>query len=160
ALNAGFRHLSGVPGGVDPRPPGHRLCAGVWTHHPGAGRRAACNRARRHVLVFLRPAQDADRFHLSVDVDDRDLSGTDLLQLRARAIAAPPDPLRLQPVSFARAGRAARAVAGKARARRRGARDDHHVLRRARLHHDLGDLQARPARADRADEPLPDAADR
>ena len=57
------------------------------------------------------------------------------------------------------AGRAAGAVAGKARARRRGARDDHHVLRRPRLHLDLGDLQERSAGPHRADEPLPDAAD-
>jgi adenylate cyclase len=73
--------------------------------------------------------------------------------------AAAADPLGVRPVSVAGAGRAAGAVAGKARARRRGARDDHHVLRRARLHHDLGNLQARSAGPDRADEPLPDAAD-
>jgi len=37
-------------------------------------------------------------------------------------------------------------------ARRRGARHDHHVQRRARLHLDLGVLQARPAGPDLADE--------
>ena len=57
------------------------------------------------------------------------------------------------------AGRAARAVAGEAGARRRAARDDDHVQRRARLHHHLGNLQGRPAGPDRADEQLPDAAD-
>jgi len=60
-----------------------------------------------------------------------------------RAGAAAPDPFGLRPVPLARAGRAARAVAGKARARRRGARDDHHVLRRPRLHPHLG----KPTRA-------------
>ena len=64
----------------------------------------------------------------------------------------------LRPIHVAGAGRAARAVAGKAGARRRGARDDHHVLRHARLHLDLGDLQERSAGPHRADEPLPDAA--
>jgi hypothetical protein len=39
--------------------------------------------------------------------------------------------------AVAGSGRTARAVAGKAGARRRGARDDHHVLRHARLHLDL-----------------------
>ena len=42
-------------------------------------------------------------------------------------------------VYVAGAGRTAGAVAGKARAWWRRARDDDHVLRRARLHHDLGD---------------------
>ena len=65
---------------------------------------------------------------------------------------------RLRAIHVAGAGRTTGAVAGKAGARRRGARDDHHVLRHARLHLDLGDLQERPAGPHRADEPLPDAA--
>ena len=88
-----------------------------------------------------------------------DLSHPDLLQLRARAGAAAADSLGVRPVSVAGAGRTAGAVAGKARARRRGARDDHHVLRRPGLHHHLGVLQARSAGPHRADEPVPDAAD-
>ena len=112
-----------------------------------------------NVRVLLHAAPAADRFHLSLDVDHGDLSDADLFQFRARAGAAPADPFRLRPVSVAGAGRAAGAVAGKAGARRRGARDDHHVLRHARLHLDLGDLQERPARPHRADEPFPDAAD-
>ena len=67
--------------------------------------------------------------------------------------------VRFRAVHVAGAGRATGAVAGKAGARRRGARADHHVLRRARLHHHLGNLQARSAGSHRADEPLPDAAD-
>ena len=67
--------------------------------------------------------------------------------------------LRLRPVPVARFGRAARAVAGEAPARRRVARDDHHVLRRARLHHHFGSIQERSAGSHHADEPLPDPAD-
>ena len=109
------------------------------------------------VLLCPRPA--ADRFHLSPDVDHGDLSYADLYQLRARAGATPANSFRLWPVSVAGAGRTAGAVAGKAGARRRGARDDDHVFRHARLHVDLGDLQERSAGPHRADEPLPDAAD-
>ena len=98
-------------------------------------------------------------FTYPLAVDHGDLSHPDLHQLRPGAGAAAADSLGLRPVSVAGAGRAARAVAGKARARRRGARDDHHVLRRPGLHHDLGVLQERSAGPDRADEPVPDAAD-
>ena len=110
--------------------------------------RAVRRRADRSVLVLLCAVPAADRFHLSAAVDHRDLPDADLRELRPRAGAAQADPLGVRPVSVAGAGRAARAVAGKARARRRGARDDHHVLRRARLHHDLGNLQARSAGPD------------
>ena len=123
-------------------------------------RRRGCSLAAgRNVLVFLRAAPAADRLYLPPAVDHGDLPDADFLELRPGAGAAPADPLRLRPVSVARAGRAAGAVAGKTRARRRRARDDHHVLRHARLHLDFGDLQERSAGPHRADEPLPDAAD-
>ena len=50
------------------------------------------------------------------------------------------------------AGRAAGHLAGKTGARRRSARHDASVQRRSRLHHDLRDLQERPAGSDGADE--------
>ncbi len=124
-----------------------------------ARRRAVRDAADRHFLVFLHAAPAADRFHLSADLDHRDLPDLDFRQLRPGAEAAAANSLGVRPVSVAGADRAVGAVAGKTRARRRGARDDHHVLRRPRLHHHLGVLQARPAGPHRADEPLPDAAD-
>ena len=154
-----LRPGAGIRRRADARTSGDRVRADVRAGHPGRGRRAVRHVADRNVLVFLHPAPAADRFHLSAAVDHLDLSHPDLLQLRARAGAAAADPLGVRPVSVAGAGRAAGAVAGKARARRRGARDDHHVLRRPRLHHHLGVLQARSAGPDRADEPVPDAAD-
>ena len=120
------------------RPAGDRIRADVRAGHPGRGRRAVCNVADRNVLVFLHAATAAGRFHLSAAVDHGDLSHPDFLQLRARAGAAQADPLGVRAVHVAGAGRAAGAIAGKTRARRRGARDDHHVLRRPRLHHHLG----------------------
>ena len=108
---------------------------------------------------FYSAAAAADRSHLSLAVDDGDLSDADLHQLRARAAQRKQIRGAVRAVHVAGAGRATGAVAGKARARRRGARDDHHVLRRPRLHLDLGILQARSAGPHRADEPLPDAAD-
>ena len=121
-------------------------------------RRAVCVGPDRHVLVFLHAVSPADRLHLSPDVDDRDLPHADLFELRPRTGAAEADSYGLCPVHVARAGRATRPVAGKARARWRGARDDDHVLRCPRLHRHLGDLQARSAGPHRPDEPLPDAA--
>ena len=88
-------------------------------------------------------------FTYPLAVDHVDLPDPDLLELRPGAEAAPADPLGLRPVSVAGADRAAGAVAGKTPARRRRARDDDHVLRRPRLHHHLGILQARSAGADR-----------
>ena len=114
---------------------GDRVRAVVRPDHAGCRRRTVCIAADRNILVLLHAAPAADRFHLSLAVDHGDLSDPDLHQLRQGAGAAAADPLGVRPVSVARAGRAARAVAGKARARRRGARDDHHVLRRPRLHH-------------------------
>ena len=108
-------------------------------------------------FYIARPA--ADRFHLSAAVEPAGLSHADVLQLLQRAGAAPPHPLGLRPISVAGAGRAAGAVAREAGARRRRAQHDHPVQRRARLHHHLRALQARPAGPDPADEQLPDAAD-
>ena len=71
-----------------------------------------------------------------------------LHQLFPRAGRPPPHPLRLQPVSVAGAGRAARQSPKKLDARRRGAQHDHHVQRRARLHHHLRNLQGRSAGPD------------
>jgi adenylate cyclase len=51
------------------------------------------------------------------------------------------------------------ALAGKTRARRRGARNDHHVLRCPGFYDHLGILQTRSAGAHRADEQVPDASD-
>ena len=101
----------------------------------------------------------ADRFHLSAVVEPADLPDAGVHQLSSASRRSGADPLGLRPVSVAGAGRAARAIAGEARARRRRARHDDHVQRRARLHHDFGDLQGRSAGADGADEQLPDAAD-
>ena len=84
--------------------------------------------AGRTVLVLFRADRSADRLHLSADRELADLSHARLHQLSARARGAAADPLRLRPVSLAGAGRAARAVAGEARARRRGAGDDGAVL--------------------------------
>ena len=131
----------------------------VRADHAVCPRRGVRIRADRNIRVFLRAAPSADRFHLSPDVDDGDLSHADLFEFRARAGAAPADPLGLRPVSVAGPGRATGAVAGKARARRRGARDDHHVFRHPRLHLDLGELQERPAGPHRVDQSLPHAAD-
>ena len=142
-----LRHRNRVRHRAVVRAAGDRVRADVRTGHAGRARRGVRDRADRNVLVFLFAAPAADRFHLSVDVDHVDLSDADLLELRPRAGAAPADPFGVRPVSVAGAGRAAGAVAGKARARRRGARDDHHVLRHARLHLDLGDLQAAIRRA-------------
>ena len=111
------------------------------------------------VVVFLCRAQSADRFHLSADIELADLSGAHLRQLFPRAEAAPADPLRLRLLPVAAHGRAARPLAGKAGARRRGAPHDHPVFRRARLHHHLRALQGRSAGPHPPDEPLPHAAD-
>ena len=121
------------------RPSGDRLRAAVRAGHAGRRRRAVCHDPDRNVLVLLCAAPAADRLHLSAAVDHGDLSDADLRQLRARAGAARQIRSAFAQYHVAGAGRAAGAIAGKARARRRGARDDHHVLRRARLHHDLGD---------------------
>ncbi len=75
----------------------------------------------RNVVVFLFATTAAGRFHLSAAVDHGDLSHPGFLQLRARAGTAQADPLRLRAVHVTGAGRAAGAIAGKARARRRGA---------------------------------------
>ena len=138
AVAAELRHRRRILRRARPRASGDRVCADVRTGHPRCGRRPVCDGADRNLLVFLHPAPPADRFHLSADVDHVDLSDPDLLQLRPGADAAAADPLGVRPVSVAGADRAARAVAGKARARRRGARDDDHVHRRPRLHHHLG----------------------
>ena len=59
--------------------------------HAGRVRRAVCDRADRHVLVFLRAAPATHRLHLSAAVDHGDLSHADLLELRPRAAAAEAD---------------------------------------------------------------------
>ena len=148
-LAADLRHRRRIRDRAAVRAAGDRVRAAVRADHAGRARCCVCDRADRNVGVFLFAAQAADRFHLSPDVDHVDLSHADLFQLRARAGAAAADPLAIRPIHVAGPGRATRAAAGKARARRRGARDDHHVLRHARLHLDLGDLQGRPAGADR-----------
>ena len=60
-----------------------------------------------------------------------------LLHLPHRGGTAQPDPPRLRPISCSRAGRAAGAIAGEARAGWRRARDDHPDERRARLYHNF-----------------------
>ena len=65
----------------------------VRTGHAGRARRGVRDGADRNVLVLLLAVPAADRFHLSPDVDHRDLPHADLLQLRARAGAAAADSL-------------------------------------------------------------------
>jgi adenylate cyclase len=67
---------------------------------------------------FLRPEQVAVRFHLPAAVERARLSHAGVQQLHERAGAAPSHPVGFRPISFACAGRAARAVARKARAGR------------------------------------------
>ena len=57
------------------------------------------------------------------------------------------------------AGRAARAVARQARARRRRPRNEHPLQRRARIYDHIRAVQGRPARPDVTDEQFPHAAD-
>ena len=142
----------------DPWRRDHLVCAEVRAEIAGRRRRLLRDAAGGNLLVLLFAAPAPDRFHLSVAVDHRDLPDADFLQLRPRAGAAAADPLGVRPVSVAGAGRAARTGAGETGARRRGARDDRHVQRHEGIHLDLGNLQERPARPDRADEPFPDAA--
>ncbi|MEY9823212.1 CHASE2 domain-containing sensor protein [Bradyrhizobium japonicum] len=70
---------------------------------------------RRHpgrcVLVLLCAEPLPHRLHLSAALDHRDLSDTDLRQLRARAASARADPRHVRAIHVARPGRAARAVA-------------------------------------------------
>src|SRR3954452_271748 len=66
--------------------------------------------ADRNVLVLLREAPDADRFHLSSLAEDPNLCDGDLNQLRQGAGAAPPDPFGLWRVAVPPADRAARAI--------------------------------------------------
>ena len=131
----------------------------------GAGRCCCCSAPRSSRCWSAHPGTSSPQQRLLIDFTFPLLSSLLIyltlvfINYLPRAGAAPPHPLGLRPVSVADAGRAARAVAGEARARRRGARHDDHVQRRARLHHHFGNLQGRSARPDRADEQLPDAAD-
>ena len=59
-------------------------------------------------VVLLRAEQAIVRFHLSAAVERPRLSHAGVQQLHQRGSAAPPHPLGLRPVSFPRAGRAAR----------------------------------------------------
>ena len=128
-----------------PRACHHRRRADAVGFGRDRARRRPDRRADRPVLVLLRRARPAYRFHLSADVMLADLPRADLRELFPRAEAAPADPVRLRLLSLAAHGRAARALAGEAGARRRGAPHDHPVQRRARLHHHLGTLQGRSA---------------
>ncbi len=96
-----------------------------------------------HILVLLRAAQAADRFHVPAARKHRDLSGTGFQQLLPRAGANAAVFVR-RSVSICRralveqlAQSPEKLVLGG-----EGARHDHHVQRRARLHHDLGIVQA------------------
>ena len=92
-LAADLRHRRRIRDRASVRAAGDRVCAAVRAGHAGRPRRGVCNRADRNVGVFLRAAPSADRFHLSPDVDHGDLSHADLFEFRARAGAAPADPL-------------------------------------------------------------------
>ena len=81
-----------------------------------------------------------------------------LLHLQCRGGTAQPDPQRLRPISCSRAGRAAGAIPGKARAGWGRARHDHPVQRRAGFYRNLRGLQGRPARPHLADEPAANPA--
>src|SRR5436853_6601113 len=89
----------------------HCVRAAVRPDNPCCRWRPVRFTADRNVLVLLLEAPDFDRFHLSVVVDDRDLSHADIHQLRQGASATPPDSLGLWTVPVACADRAARAIA-------------------------------------------------
>jgi len=108
-----------------------------------AVRRHLLSHCSSHLLVPVHRTKAADRFHLSAAVEPADLPHAGVHQFRQGAGAAPPDPLGVWSVPVSYPGRTACPVAGKARARRRSARHDHHVQRRPRLHHNLGNLQGR-----------------
>src|SRR6266403_4368317 len=93
----------------------HRVRAGVRSGGSGDGRWAVRDGFGRNVLVFLHAAPAADRFYLSAALDHIDLSHAYFCELRPGAGATATDSLGVWPVSFARAGGAARAIAGKTR---------------------------------------------
>ena len=147
---AGRRH----PG----EPRHHRARAAHRRRRAAGARRRRRGRHRRPVVArLLQPAHPVRR-HLSPADELHHLPDAGLHELPEVASRAEAHPLGLQPVSFALSRRGARAIARQARARRRGARHDRAVQRRARLHDDLGALQERSAGADHPDEPLPHPA--
>ena len=130
--------------------------AALVLQRAGRGRRGGRRHCRR--LARLRLVQAA------AVADPARAMHADRLRRRLRRAAAaqrkraPLYPQRLQPLSGALDGAAARRQSAEPQSRRRESRAHHAVLRHSRLHQPVG--RAWTARTDRAPQQLPDADDR
>ena len=120
-------------------------------HHRAAGRRrpGTCSREHKLLIDFTFPLLSSLLIYLTLVFTNyvRNRRSGARSARRSASICRPTlvEQLAQSPEKLVLGGEAAR--------------HDDHVQRRARLHHDLGDLQGRSAGPDRADEQLPDAAD-